>query len=132
MYTIPTRLARPALAGGSPDATKKRAIQLYRDYCRGAPEIIRVYTLSCTPSEFRHAVRARFERNRYADPRTVDILLHKSRAEYQEMINFWKQRDHVLNWLTRSFTDQKTEKTFMQQFLEGRDGLARVPPPTVQ
>lgn len=51
------------------------------------------------------------------DPRAIDILLQKSRIEYQETMNCWKQMDHVLGMFMD--TKQKPQKTFMQMFLEG-------------
>ena len=67
----------------------------------------------------RAVIRQRFERNRHlSDPNLIDILLHKSRQEYQETMNFWKQEPHVLGPLLTG-NRERPHRTFMQKFFEG-------------
>ena len=66
----------------------------------------------------RAVIRHRFEKNRYvSDPKVVDLLLHKSRQEYQEAVNFWKQEPHVLGPLLNN--RDRPHRTFLQKFYEG-------------
>ncbi|KAI9454240.1 hypothetical protein BJY52DRAFT_1205290 [Lactarius psammicola] len=127
MTTIPTRLARAATQSTSSAHQRKRVLELYRDWMRGAPEICVLYALDVPPSAVRAVIRQRFERNRYvSDPKLVDILLHKSRQEYQETVNFWKQEPHVLGPLLTG-NRERPHRTFMQKFFEGRDEDAVLP-----
>jgi NADH dehydrogenase (ubiquinone) 1 alpha subcomplex subunit 6 len=135
MTTIPTRLARTAAVSTSSVHQRKRVLDLYREWMRGvrlleisyspnsymltqAPEICVLYALDVPPSAVRAAIRQRFEKNRYvSDPKLVDILIHKSRQEYQEAVNFWKQEPHVLGpFLTNR---ARPHRTFLQKFFEG-------------
>jgi len=124
--TIPARLA--TLTRTSPSATdaRKRALSLYRDWYRSAPEIVALYTLSVPPAYIRHSIRQRFERTRnVTDLRAIDVLLLKERQEFQETMNGWKQTDHVVGILLQP--QDRPQKTFLQKFYEGRDEEAVVP-----
>jgi hypothetical protein len=83
-----------------------------------APEICTLYCLDVPPSAVRAVIRQRFEKNRYvSDPKVIDVLIHKSRQDYQEAVNFWKQEPHVLGHLLSD--RDRPHRTFMQKFLEG-------------
>lgn len=142
MTTIPTRLARAATQSTSSVHQRKRVLDLYREWMRGvcfhpslifylqfftqklrkkqqAPEICTLYALDVPPSAVRAVIRQRFERNRHlTDANVIDILLHKSRQEYQETMNFWKQEPHVLGPLLTG-NRERQHRTFLQKFFEG-------------
>ncbi|KAH9837700.1 NADH-ubiquinone oxidoreductase Complex1 subunit [Rhodofomes roseus] len=127
--TIPARLARPAARSASPQEARKRAIQLYRDWYRGAPEIITMYAIPVTAQHIRHSIRRKFEESRYVtDPRVIDVLLLKGRQEYQETMNLWKQTDHVMGIMLED--RKRPPRTFLQKFYEGRDEDAVLPAAT--
>jgi len=66
----------------------------------------------------RAVIRHRFEKNRYvSDPKVIDLLIHKSRQDYQEAVNFWKQEPHVLGPLLNN--RDRPHRTFLQKFYEG-------------
>jgi len=126
MTTIPARLARVTRTSSSPAEARQRVLAVYRDWYRSAPEICTLYALNVSPAYFRHCIRQRFERNRHiTDVRVIDILLSKSRMEYQETVNCWKQNDHILGILLE--TKERAPKTFLQRFYEGRDEQAVLP-----
>jgi hypothetical protein len=52
-----------------------------------------------------------------SDPKVIDLLLHKSRQDYQEAVNFWKQEPHVLGPLLGN--RDRPHRTFLQKFYEG-------------
>ncbi|KAL6869518.1 ndufa6 NADH-ubiquinone oxidoreductase subunit [Amphichorda felina] len=89
-----------------------------------APEIQTMYNLPMPVSTIRTRIRQEFERHRYVNKLPVtDVLLFKSHAEYQEMMNFWKQTTHVLSYFKdENFRgDKRLPSSFMSGFLEGRN-----------
>ncbi|KAJ6630070.1 NdufA6 NADH-ubiquinone oxidoreductase 14.8 kDa subunit [Mycena sp. CBHHK59/15] len=124
--TIPARLAQVTRPSTSPLDARQRVIQMYRDWYRAAPEVVDQYALDVSPTQLRHAVRMRFEANRnVTDPRVIDVLLLKSRQEFQETLNMWKQPDHIYGILLKP--KERPARTFLQKFYEGRDEEAVVP-----
>jgi len=120
MTTIPSRLARTVRISGSAEEAKSRARSLYRDWYRCAPEMVTIHSLTIPPSLIRSRIRAEYERHRYVeDPKVLDILLHKSQQDFQEVMNAWGQESHILGVLLKDKT--KEHKTFLQKFYEGRD-----------
>ncbi|KAI0718472.1 NADH-ubiquinone oxidoreductase Complex1 subunit [Fomitopsis betulina] len=127
--TIPARLARRAATSASPQEARQRAIQLYREWYRGAPEIVTMYAIPVSAQHVRRAIRRKFEENRYvSDQRVIDVLLLKGRQEYQETMNLWKQTDHVMGILLEE--TKRPQRTFLQKFYEGRDEDAVLPAAT--
>ncbi|KAJ7353211.1 NdufA6 NADH-ubiquinone oxidoreductase 14.8 kDa subunit [Mycena olivaceomarginata] len=124
--TIPARLAQVTRASTSPADARSRVITMYRDWYRAAPEVVNQYALDVSPTQLRHAIRMRFERNRnVTELRVIDVLLLKSRQEYQETLNMWKQPDHIYGILLQP--KDRPSRTFLQKFYEGRDEEAVVP-----
>lgn len=83
-----------------------------------APEVVNQYALDVSPTQLRHAIRMRFERNRnVTELRVIDVLLLKSRQEYQETLNMWKQPDHIYGILLQP--KDRPSRTFLQKFYEG-------------
>ncbi|KAF8999821.1 NdufA6 NADH-ubiquinone oxidoreductase 14.8 kDa subunit [Cyathus striatus] len=128
MSTIPARLAVATRSSKDPAVARTRAIKLYRDWYRAAPEIVNLYALSVSPAYVRYAIRQQFEKNRHVtDPRAIDVLLLKGRQEYQETLNCWKQIDHIMGILLQNPNLERTPKPFLQKFFEGRDEEAIIP-----
>lgn len=91
-----------------------------------------MYTLPLSVERVRQSIRNNFERHRYVtDPQVVDVLLLKSRQDYQEAINQWKTPDHVLGMLSNVDRERAVEvlskRTFLQKFYAGRDENAVLP-----
>ena len=83
-------------------------------------EVVDIYALDVSAAQIRNAIRRRFERNRHiTDPRAIDVLLRKGWQEYQETMNLWKQRDHVLGILLEGQGALRPPRTFLQKFYEG-------------
>lgn len=60
----------------------------------------------------------RFETNRtVSDVRVIDMLLLKSRQEFQETMNMWKQPDHIYGIMLQP--KERPPQTFLQRFYEG-------------
>jgi NADH dehydrogenase (ubiquinone) 1 alpha subcomplex subunit 6 len=49
------------------------------------------------------------------------VLVLKSRQEYQETMNGWKQTDHIMGIMLEN--REQPQKTFLQKFYEGTSGL---------
>ena len=80
-----------------------------------------MYNLPMPTSTIRTRIRQEFERNRYAaNLQVADVLLFKSHAEYQEMMNFWKQTTHVMSYFKEeNFRgDKRLPSSFMEGFLQ--------------
>ncbi|KAM0719232.1 hypothetical protein Q7P37_005137 [Cladosporium fusiforme] len=119
----PTYLAQRTRSSASFEDASKRVIKSYRDWLRAAPEIQTMYALNMPVSTIRTKMRQEFERHRYVSKlKTVDFLIYKSHAEFQETLNFWKQLTHVLKYF-RAEEEPKARlpKTFIDGFLEGRN-----------
>ena len=139
MTTIPARLAQTSFTSSGPAEARQRALYLYRAWCRSvssrvlcvyktgsyilcpqAQEVTEIYAINVSASQVRHAIRRRFEQNRHiTDPRAIDVLLLKGWQEYQETMNVWKQRDHVLGILLEDQGASRPPRTFLQKFYEG-------------
>jgi len=123
-FTTPTFLAVKTTSSGSFDVARKRAITLYRAWQKGAPEVVALYLLEIPVSAIRSKVRQEFERHRYVtDLNTIDVLLFKGQAELQETLNYWKQKNHIMDhFRDYEVKEQARIKTspFIDKFLEGR------------
>jgi len=128
MTTIPARLAQTSFTSSSPAEARQRALYLYRAWCRSGQEVVDLYAINVPAAQIRHAIRRRFEQNRHiTDPRAIDVLLQKGWQEYQETMNVWKQRDHVLGILLEDQGASRPPRTFLQKFYEGKDEDAVLP-----
>jgi NADH dehydrogenase (ubiquinone) 1 alpha subcomplex subunit 6 len=80
-----------------------------------------MYGLDVTPAYYRHIIRQRFERNRHVtDVRAIDVIIHKSRLDYQETMNVWKMPDQILGILLQRPKDEYRQgRTFLEKFYEG-------------
>jgi NADH dehydrogenase (ubiquinone) 1 alpha subcomplex subunit 6 len=95
--TIPSRLAQVSRVSHSRADAKARALTLYRDFYRSAPEICALYALDVPPSTLRAKYREKFEQQKHIqDLAVIDVMLHKGRVEFQETINAWKQIPHLM------------------------------------
>jgi NADH dehydrogenase (ubiquinone) 1 alpha subcomplex subunit 6 len=121
MAITPTQFAKKTAQSASWADAKRRVLSSYREWIRGAPEIQTMYNMPMPVSAIRTRIRQEFERNRYAkNLPVVDVLLFKSHAEYQEMMNFWKQTTHVMSYFKdENFRgDSRLPSSFMSGFLE--------------
>jgi len=124
MAITPTQFAKKTTQSANWGDAKRRVISSYREWMRAAPEMQTMYNLPMPISTIRTRIRQEFERHRYVSKLPVaDVLLFKSHAEYQEMMNFWKQTTHVMSYFKEeNFRgDKRLPSDFMSGFLEGRN-----------
>jgi NADH dehydrogenase (ubiquinone) 1 alpha subcomplex subunit 6 len=124
MAITPTQFAKKTAQSANWTDAKRRVISSYREWIRAAPEMQTMYNLPMPVANIRTRIRQEFERNRFVNKLNVaDVLLFKSHAEYQEMMNFWKQTTHVMSYFKdENFRgDSRLPSSFMSGFLEGRN-----------
>ncbi|GAP89192.1 putative NADH-ubiquinone oxidoreductase kDa subunit [Rosellinia necatrix] len=124
MAVTPTQFARVTRQSANWNDARRRVLAAYREWIRAAPEIQTMYSVPFPVSTIRTRMRQEFERNRYVSKLgAVDVLLLQNNAEYQEMMNFWKQTTHVMSYFeSENFRgSDRLPRNFMQGFLEGRN-----------
>ncbi|KAJ6780507.1 hypothetical protein PWT90_02983 [Aphanocladium album] len=124
MAVTPTQFAKKTAQSANWTEAKRRVLASYREWLRGAPEVQTMYNMPMPISVIRNRMRQEFERNRFVSKLSaVDVLLFKSHAEYQEMMNFWKQTTHVMSYFKdENFRgDTRLPNSFMSGFLQGRN-----------
>ncbi|KAI2642697.1 complex 1 protein [Xylaria nigripes] len=124
MAITPTQFARVARQSANWSDAKQRVLTAYRQWIRAAPEIQTMYSVPFPVSTIRTRMRQEFERHRSINKLpVVDVLLTQNNAEYQEMMNFWKQTTHVMSYFeSENFRgSNRLPQNFMQGFLEGRN-----------
>ncbi|KAJ3395611.1 hypothetical protein HDU92_005433 [Lobulomyces angularis] len=103
---------------------KERVIQSFRDWLNAAPAIVENYNLDISTPQVRQRIREEFEKYRYVnDIRVIDRLLFKSRTEYEETINMWKQKTHVMRYFNDNSYEVPKSNNFLDNFYEGRKHL---------
>ncbi|KAH8175864.1 NADH-ubiquinone oxidoreductase 14.8 kDa subunit [Sarocladium implicatum] len=124
MAITPTQFAKKTAQSANWSDAKRRVLSSYREWIRGAPEIQTMYNMPMPISTIRTRIRQEFERQRYVSKLpVVDVLLFKGNAEYQEMMNFWKQTTHVMSYFKEENfrAEKRLPSSFMTGFLEGRN-----------
>jgi NADH dehydrogenase (ubiquinone) 1 alpha subcomplex subunit 6 len=78
--------------------------------------------LDVSPALVRQKIRQEFEKQRYVkDLKVIDILLFKGRIEFEETMNMWKQKTHVMRYFTELEERGPPPATdFLDKFYEGR------------
>lgn len=83
-----------------------------------------MYNLEVTTPQLRQRIRREFEKNRFVSQLpAIDILLFKSRLEYEETMNMWKQKTHVMRYFDEEEykgPEKMISSDFMSGFLAGR------------
>lgn len=86
-----------------------------------------IYELPMAPADFRHQVNVLFREHRnVTEPRVIRILLQKGEMEFEECMEQWKQRSHVLTLLSTdllkderaaALDEDVTDEDFLDRFL---------------
>ncbi|KAI9486424.1 MAG: hypothetical protein EXX96DRAFT_593064 [Benjaminiella poitrasii] len=113
-------LAVTTASAPSAEAARTRALALYRKWQKSVPEMMKLHELNLPTSTIRAKIREEFERHRQVEKLEArDILYAKGEMEYQEVMNVWKQTNHIMNYFIK---DQMPPKptTFLEKFYEGK------------
>ncbi len=99
-------LPTPTLASAA--ALRKRVLVSFKEWLVAvsfsfitpqAPHIASYFNLDVSSTDLRRKIRSQFERHRHvSDSRIIDRLLFLSRLEYEETLNGWKQKTHVMRF----------------------------------
>ena len=88
-----------------------------------APAISKMYLLEGTPADLRRMTLLQFRRNKeLVEPRIIDMVLAKGEMEFEETLNQWKQRGHLLNLLNPEVPPPDAlldAEEFFRRFLNG-------------
>ncbi|KAG7889272.1 hypothetical protein KL936_002846 [Ogataea polymorpha] len=118
---------RETLAGSSVDDLevlgdmRTRVLNLYRRYLRHSRNFVNNYDLDLPASQVKTKIRQEFERHRFVNDLAVqNVLYMKAQMEFQELVNFWKQRCHVMMYFEPfSSYDTTANDSFIDKFLKG-------------
>ncbi|KAI1331187.1 NADH dehydrogenase, alpha subcomplex, subunit 6 [Xylariaceae sp. FL0255] len=124
MPVSPTQFARVTRSSTNWNDAKTRVLVAYREWIRAAPRIQTMYEVPHPVSSIRSKMRQEFEKHRFVNKLpVVDVLLMQNNAEYQETMNFWKQKNHIMTYFNSdNFRGaDRLPNNFMQGFLEGRN-----------
>ncbi|KAI8644585.1 hypothetical protein BD408DRAFT_412941 [Parasitella parasitica] len=107
-------------SASSADAARTRALSLYRRWQKSVPDMMKLHEINMPTSAIRAKIREEFERHRNVEKLEVrDILYAKGQMEYQEVMNVWKQNNHIMNYFAKEEAPPKPS-TFLDKFYEGR------------
>lgn len=82
--------------------------------------MMKLHEINLPTSTIRAKIREEFERHRNVEKLEVrDILYAKGQMEYQEIMNVWKQNNHIMNYFNKDEAPPKPT-TFLDKFYEGR------------
>ncbi len=80
-----------------------------------------MYGIDLTSREIRRRVRKEFEKNRYVtDINIIDRLVFKGRTEFEETVNQWKQKTHIMRYFNEDEYAPRKPVTFLEKFYSGR------------
>ncbi|OBA18469.1 uncharacterized protein OGAPODRAFT_15223 [Ogataea polymorpha] len=119
--TLPTAFAATTRFSTSSAEMRTRVLNLYRRYLRHSRNFVNNYDLDLPASQVKTKIRQEFERHRFVNDLAVqNVLYMKAQMEFQELVNFWKQRCHVMMYFEPfSSYDTTANDSFIDKFLKG-------------
>ncbi|KAJ3022546.1 UNVERIFIED_CONTAM: hypothetical protein HDU68_009049 [Siphonaria sp. JEL0065] len=101
---------------------RKRVLLGYRDWVRSSKWIADNYQLEIPSELVRQRIRTEYNRFKgVSDLQTIDLLIYKSRTEYEETMNYWKQKTHVMRYFDAPRAEDAKPTDFLGRFYAGRD-----------
>ena len=88
-----------AAASGVQAQLSKQTVGMFRKMCRDIPKVLVMYSLEQTPAEARHMLMLHFRKSGASapnDPRITEMMLEKARQEFEETMQQWKQKGHLM------------------------------------
>ena len=79
-----------------------------------------MYKLDIDPKALQSRIRQEFEKNRsLTELDVINILIFKCRTEYEETMNFWKQKSHVMRYFENDLHAESQPRDFLGKFYQG-------------
>ncbi|KAK9460983.1 uncharacterized protein V1516DRAFT_674659 [Lipomyces oligophaga] len=121
MPTKPTNAALKTRVFTNALDARFATLHLYRRFLRAVPTISRLYKLDMPLATVRAKLRQEFERQRFvSNLPVISVLYAQGQMEYQETLNFWKQRPQIFKYFQQEEHPEKfVHKGFVDKFLEG-------------
>lgn len=120
--TLPTAFAETTRFSTTHAEMRIRMLNLYRRYMRHATEFVNDYDLDIPTSQVKTKIRQEFERNRYVNDLAIqNVMYMKAQMDFQELVNFWKQKCHVMKYFEDFQYYNRAKPNFMDKFLKGAD-----------
>lgn len=121
--TLPTAFAETTRFSTSHADMRIRMLNLYRRYIRHSRDFVNNYDLDIPTSEVKTEIRQEFEKHRYVNDLAVqNVMYMKGQMEFQELVNFWKQKCHVMKYFENfEYYDKAAKNNFVERFLKGAD-----------
>eukprot|EP00088_Acartia_fossae_P055058 TRINITY_DN6390_c1_g1_i1.p1 TRINITY_DN6390_c1_g1~~TRINITY_DN6390_c1_g1_i1.p1 ORF type:complete len:126 (-),score=34.06 TRINITY_DN6390_c1_g1_i1:110-487(-) len=110
------------LISSTPGDAKIRVLSLYKAWYRHIPYMVRDFDVPPSIAECRQVLRENFKKNaNVRDLRVIDMLVFKGQQDLKEVVEHWKQPNHIMaKWFSSSYMPEKP-KDFIGKFLSGQD-----------
>jgi len=116
-----TKQVKPLVSSTSTEA-RVRVLSLYKAWYRHIPFMVRDFDMPPTIDDCRLTLRNNFKKNAHVkDLRVIDMLVIKGQQDLKEVVEHWKQTNHIMTkWFTEEHIPEKP-KDFISKFLSGHD-----------
>ncbi|QPG77210.1 hypothetical protein FOA43_004617 [Brettanomyces nanus] len=121
--TLATAFAETTRFSTSQAEMRIRMLNLYRRYIRHSREFVNNYDLDIPASQVKTKIRQEFEKRRNVNDLAIqNVMYMKGQMEFQELVNFWKQKCHVMRHFEDfNSYDNSAKNGFVEKFLKGAD-----------
>merc|ERR1711915_54288 len=111
-----------SLVSKTPLDARIRVLSLYKAWYRHIPYMCKEFDISPAVSDCRLVLRNSFKKNaRVKDIRVIDMLVIKGQQDLKEVVEHWKQPNHIMaKWFSEENVKERP-KDFISKFLAGHD-----------
>uniref|UniRef100_A0A0U2TIR8 NADH dehydrogenase [ubiquinone] 1 alpha subcomplex subunit 6 n=1 Tax=Tortanus forcipatus TaxID=197020 RepID=A0A0U2TIR8_9MAXI len=116
-----TRQVKP-LVSSTPLDARIRVLSLYKAWYRHIPYMVKDFDIPPSVNECRDVLRRNFKKNAHVkDIRVIDMLVIKGQQDLKEVVNHWKQPNHIMaKWFSDEYIEERP-KDFISKFLSGHE-----------
>jgi len=118
---VVTRQVKPLLSVTPKDA-KVRVLSLYKAWYRHIPFMVKDFHFPKDVDQCRNALRAEFRKKAAVkDIRVIDMLVIQGQQDLKEVVEHWKQNNHIMAKWFKDDVIQEKPKDFISKFLSGHE-----------